>query len=164
MRIALALFALLALALCASAQTATPPQIPEYLIGIGGGMDAAATPMFHLALPIAKRITDKNYSYTTIEMNTRTASVRTGIARPLASSGPFTLVGLLDGGLAAGTSTEDSLFSGIGGAFSGGAVVLYNLERHIGIPGTYATGTVRITRTTNAAVLPAIVFGVAKSF
>lgn len=149
---------------CALTAQTTPAAIPQYVIGVSAGLDAATSPMFHIAVPFARRLTENNYSYTTLEMNTHTASLRTGIARPVITANGFTLVGLVDGGLVTGTVSQGLGAGDIGVGFSGGGVVFYDLSSRAKIPGLYATGCVRITRTTTAAVLPAITFGVAKAF
>lgn len=150
------LIALLVFALAAPAAAQTEPE-PTYWIASGAGFNRFADPQTHGWLSLGVRVSGGYYSFSTVDMTSRVATMRTGVARLLSREGRLTLIGLVDAGVAGGGEE-------FGAAFSGGAIVAYDLGRLLRATGVHVTAGVRLAKTTLNELQPALSFGIAKTF
>ena len=103
------------------------------------------------------KISDNNYSYTTIETTANGSSTRTGVARVLLKIKGFRLLALGD----AGASTNSSNF---GGAYSGGGVLTYDVSKLIKQNGIHIVFTARALNGSVINLQPVFSFGIGKAF
>ncbi len=148
---------LLALALVLPCLAQTTLEQPQYLLGAGAGFNSAASPRTNGWMTFGAKVTQNNYSLTTLEMTGKRSSLRTGVARVLLEKDRFALIALGDAGVQAGSENA-------GGAFSGGGSLLYDISRWVKTSNAYAVATVRVLKTSLEDVQPVFSFGFVKTF
>jgi len=137
---------------------APAPFQPQYWIGAGTSYNYYATPSVAAGwISFGARVADRTYSFSTLDMTQTQASIRTGVSRILAQSGPVSLLMLGDAGI--------TTLSGVAlGSFSGGGMLLYDLGafskrlKHV-----YATGVMRVIGVSSTAVQPVFEVGISFS-
>jgi hypothetical protein len=137
----------------------TPPAAvqPAYVVLAGGEYDRTAGTAAGL-VSFGARVADRTYSYSTIELKAaRQSSLRTGVARIMSQKNGWTLLALGDAGLT--TDTGVAL-----GAFSAGAVALYDISNLTHVDGLHAFGGLRVLKVSSQSVEPVFEFGLAKEF
>lgn len=160
-RAAPAIIALLIVSGSALAQTPEAAASPKYWIAAGGGYNGGAPGAKVGGLfSIGVKLNATTWSYTTQETRALGASMRTGLATVLYQSGSVVLLGLADAGMATGPGGS------LGGAFSGGGVAAFKLDRWLKQPGVYLGVDARITKMDPVSTKsqPTISLVLAKSF
>lgn len=144
-------------------------QTPQYFMAAGSGFNQANLPKITGFVSFGVKVagTDSahpTYSYSTIESTNATSSIRTGVLQILIQQDGFTIGALGDAGMATGTTA-------LGGAFSFGGVIAYDLSKRLKIPGTNLMFSIRPTKqnlTVVAGAGPpfqvAYQFGIGKTF
>jgi len=113
---------------------------PSYWLAAGGGYSHSPGPKVGGLISIGIKITPTTFSYTTSETAALGASTRTGLATIIYQSPKMVLLGLADLGVSTGTSGS------LGGAYSGGFVTAFKLDRWFKNKNIYAGVDVRIER------------------
>lgn len=118
------------------------PFVPQYYVATGVTYDYYGKTGFAANTELGIRIgTTTLYSYTTLELTSTVATVRTGAAKILFQSGDFSYVLLGDAGLATGSGTT-------AGSFSAGGFLMYDIgskvthgasHEYIGAGGRFVT-------------------------
>lgn len=95
--------------------------VPQYYVATGVTYDYYGKTGFAANTELGIRIgTTSIYSYTTLELTSTIATIRTGAAKILFQSGNFGFVVLGDAGLASGSGSTT-------GSFSGGGFLMYDV-------------------------------------
>lgn len=113
-------------------QAPEAPPAPKYFVlgGAGYNSGAVGTKVGGLT-SFGFKMTSTTWSYTTQQSAALGSSTRTGLATELLNKGNFLVLGLVDAGMASsGTSTT--------GAFSGGVLAAYHLDKLLKMPGVFA--------------------------
>lgn len=147
-------FAFLLLSCGLSAQGADPP---KYFVAAGAGWNHYSRPQASGWLTFGAQISGSNYGYSVLTMTSQHATMGAGYARLLASHDGFTLFGLGDMGIITGLGE-------VGGSFTGGSAVSYDISRWTKIPKTFAIVSVKVRKTTLNEVEPTFHFGVGMSW
>ncbi len=147
---------LLLLLLAALAAAQSPAPEPEHWVGAGVGWNHHSAPQALGWMTFGARIAPRIYSFSTLDMTSARASLRTGVARLLSHRDGFTLLGIADAGMAAGGGDAAA-------AISGGVAVAYDIDRWTRIPRSFALFNVRVVKTGLDSVAPVFMLGVGKS-
>lgn len=95
--------------------------VPSYYVATGATYDYYGKAGFAANTELGVRIgTSSIYSYTTLELTSTIATIRTGIAKILFQSGNFGFIVLGDAGVANGSGTTV-------GSYSGGGFLMYDI-------------------------------------
>lgn len=135
-------------AVVAPVAPATGTFVPQYYVGTGisydyyGKTGFAATSSFGILTSSSVPL----YSFTTLELTSQTATVRTGAAYLFKQAGNFNLVALGDAGLATGSGPTL-------GSFSGGGFLLYDVGSRLtkGVQHFYVGGGGKVLALTGGA-------------
>ena len=130
---------------------------PQYWLAAGAGFNKYASPQANGWLTFGVRVGDASYTYTTVSMTSVNSTLSAGYARILIEQDRFTLMALGDAGVSSGSGN-------VGGAFSGGGALAYDISRWTKIPRTYAVATVKVLKTSLNDVQPVFGFGIGKAF
>lgn len=126
---------------------------PQYFLGAGAGFNQYATPQASGWLTFGVKVSDLNFTYTTLTMTSKSSSIGQGFGRYLIESNKFTLAALADIGVATGGGS-------IGGAFGVGGSLSYDISRVSKIPHTALVATIKCDKSSGADVKPTFLFGV----
>lgn len=152
---------LLALAICAFAQEPVPAALPtsavtyqpQYFLAGGAGFNQYATPQASGFLTFGFRVSDLNFTYTTLTMTSKSSTLGQGFGRYLISQNGFTLAMLGDAGFAAGGGS-------VGGTFGAGGSIGYDISRWTKVPHTSFIATLKCDKASGDEVKPTFKFGV----
>ncbi len=135
----------------------TPLFGQDYWVFAGAGWNRAETPEGSGFLNFGANLGSGNFALTTVEMTSRTSSIRAGYARLLKFKDRFGLLALGDAGVISGEGS-------VGGAFSGGGILTYDISKWTRVAGTHAVFVVRVNKSSMNDVQPTFGFGVGKVF
>jgi hypothetical protein len=121
------------------------PSDPSIVLAFGGGASQFSEPHYAMTGSIGFRVADGMYSVTSLDTGTKldstgarvqVSTVRTGMQKRLAQSGPLNLFASADAGVSTGGGN-------LAGALSGGGTITYDLPRH---PDVFVYGAVRVLK------------------
>ncbi len=152
----------LSLLLCLSAAAVAQQPTPQYWVAAGAGWNHYSAPQALGWVNAAVRLTENNYSLTSIDMTSVNASIRTGFARILTRKGNWGLLLLGDAGVMSGADA-------VTGAFGAGGAVTFDLSRFVRADGIHLVVACRVLKSGFSDgplnhVKPVFEFGFSKSF
>lgn len=151
------------------AQTINPPVEPEpqYSAAFGLGFNHYEGPQVKGWAAFESRIAAGTFSISTLNLTSKAANLSTGLRRNFYNSGPVTMFGLADIGLATGEGATAATFGGGGGlklSLAGAAAKVSILKAFSGVPGSYVIGAVRVQQLNGQGVSPTFTFGLGVDF